>query len=184
MVVGADLEARPSSRVHGRMLGWSRPPVGTVKLNIDGAYIDQTGVVGAGMILRHDYESIVFSACWTPRFCSSALESELSACLEGVSKALGSAESIIIETDCMELIHLIKARSRDSSSLGHLVADLKDLLSSPRIIEVKKIHRDQNSASHELARFGMLQDRTDIWFGTAHVPLLSCILRDCNITII
>jgi hypothetical protein len=50
---------------------------------------------------------------------------------EGVSKVLeGSAESIIIETDCLELIHLIKARSRDSSSLGHLVADLKDLLSS------------------------------------------------------
>jgi hypothetical protein len=58
----------------------------------------------------------------------------------------GSAESVIIETDCLELIHLIKAGSRDSSSLGHLVADLKDLLSTPRIIEVKKIHRDQNSA--------------------------------------
>jgi hypothetical protein len=62
----------------------SRPPVGTVKLNIDGAYIDQTGVAGAGMILRRDDGSIVFSACRALRFCSSALESELSACLEGV----------------------------------------------------------------------------------------------------
>jgi ribonuclease HI len=166
-------------------LGWSRRPVGTVKLNIDGAYTDQTGVVGAGMVLRRDDGSIMFSACRALRFCSSALESELSACFEGVSKALeGSAESIIIETDCLELIHLIKAGSRDSSSLGHLVADLKDLLSSSQIIEVKKIHRDQNSASHEHARFGMLQDRTDVWFGTALVPLLSRILRDCNNTII
>jgi hypothetical protein len=101
------------------------------------------------MILQRDDGSIVFSACRTLRFCSSALESELSPCFEGVSKALeGSAESIIIETDCVELIHLIKAGSRDNSSLGHLVADLKDLLSSPRIIDVKKIYRDQNSASH------------------------------------
>jgi ribonuclease HI len=147
--------------------------------------MDQSGVAGASMILRHDDGSIVFSACQALRFCSSALESELSACLEGVSKTLeGSSEAIIIETDCLELIHLIKAESRDNLSLGHLVADLKDLLSPPRIIEVKKIYRDQNSASHELARFGMLQDRTDVWFGTAHVPLLSHILQDCNITII
>jgi hypothetical protein len=48
-----------------------------------------------------------------------------------------------------------------------MVDDLRSLLNSPRIIEVKKIHRDQNSASHEFARFGTLQDRTNVWLGTA-----------------
>jgi hypothetical protein len=64
------------------------------------------------------------------------------------------------------------------------VADLQSILNSPRIIGVNKIHRDQNIVSHELARLDMLQDRINVWLGSAREFLLSCILRDCNDTII
>jgi hypothetical protein len=70
-------------------------------------------------------------------------------------------------------LYLAKAGNRDKSSLGHLVADLRDLLASPRIMEFNKIYRDQNSTNYELARFGMLPDRTGVGLETAHEPLLS-----------
>jgi hypothetical protein len=94
---------RSSSRAKEQtLMVWSRPPLGTVKLNIDGAYMEQSGIAGAGMILRRDDGSIVFSACRVLHFCSSALESELAACLEGVTRALeASSEDMIIETDCL-----------------------------------------------------------------------------------
>jgi hypothetical protein len=61
-----------------------------------------------------------------------------------------ATENLFIETECLELVYLAKAGNRDKSSLGHLVADLRDLLASPQIIEFNKIYRDQNSASYEL----------------------------------
>jgi ribonuclease HI len=74
--------------------------VGIVRLNFDGAYMDRTGCAGSGMIMRRDDGNIVFSACRPLRFCSSALESEMSACLEGTTRALeATTENIIIETD-------------------------------------------------------------------------------------
>jgi hypothetical protein len=113
------------------------------------------------------------------------VESELAACLEGVTRALeASSEDMIIETDCLELVRLAKSGSKDYSSLGHWVDDLRSILNSPKILRVNKIHRDQNVVSHELARLGMLQDSTNVWLDSAPEFLLSRILRDCNDTII
>jgi hypothetical protein len=82
------------------------------------------------------------------------------------------------------LVRLAKSGSKDYSSLGHWVDDLRSILNSPRILEVNKIHRDQNVVSYELARLGMLQDSTNVWLDSAPEFLLSRILRDCNDTII
>ena len=43
--------------------GWSSPPSGVLKLNVDGAFVAQTGLAGAGMILWRSNGSIIFSAC-------------------------------------------------------------------------------------------------------------------------
>ena len=160
---------------------WTRPANGVIKLNVDGAYTAQTGAAGTGMILRRGDGSIIFSACRALRFCSSALDAELSACMEGVRMALDlSQENIIVETDSLELATMARNEDRDSSCLGHLVTDLRLLLTSPRIVGLNKIPRGQNNASHMLARFGMFQNRTEVWMGTAPGALLGRILRNCN----
>jgi hypothetical protein len=84
---------------------WNKPPLGILKLNVDGAYITQTGAGGAGMILRDSKGLIIFSACRSLVFCSSALEAELQACLEGLKFALNlSHDKILVETDSLELV--------------------------------------------------------------------------------
>jgi hypothetical protein len=58
----------------------------------------------AGMIPRRGDGSIIFSGYRALRFCSSALDSELSACMEGFTMALDSSEEkIIVEMDYMQL---------------------------------------------------------------------------------
>jgi ribonuclease HI len=133
------------------------PPAGALKLNIDGAFLAQSGQAGAGMILRRSDGTIVFAACRSLHFCLSAPDSEISACMEGVKLALDlSQESILVETDCLELVSMVRSTNADRSCFGHLVEDLRHLFSSERIVSITKIPREQNYASHELARFGML----------------------------
>ena len=112
-----------------------RPPDGVLKLNVDGTFMPQSGRAGAGMILRRCDGSTVFSACRNLVLCSSALEAELQACLEGIQFALDICqEPFVVESDSAELVQMIKSKERDSSTLGHLVEDLRMLFLSGRIV--------------------------------------------------
>jgi hypothetical protein len=73
-------------------------------------------------------------------------------------------------------------KDRDGSCVGHLVGDLRLLLASERVISISKIHRKENDASHQLARVGMVENRTQVWLGSAPEGILDRIIRDCNVT--
>ncbi|KAI4976829.1 hypothetical protein ZWY2020_050436 [Hordeum vulgare] len=68
----------------GPDMRWSKPPRGWTKLNIDGAFSANQRTGGAGMILRSDDGQIIYSSCRYLRSCSSVLETELAACMEGI----------------------------------------------------------------------------------------------------
>jgi hypothetical protein len=70
--------------------------------------------------------------------------------------------------------------SKDGWALGHLVEDLRELASSFDVVGFSKIPRSCNKSSHELARFGMLNHRTQFWLGDVPDDLRDLILRDCN----
>jgi ribonuclease HI len=133
------------------------------------------------MILRDSDGKIIFSACRALRQCGDALEAELRAMMEGLALALEWCQlPIIVETDSVEVAHMITARKRDISRFGHLVAEARTFSSSNRIVSVSKVSRSQNIASHELAKFGRLQDRTAVWLGSGPEEILHLILQDCN----
>ena len=52
---------------------------------------------------------------------------------------------------------------KENDRVGHLVQDLHLLLCSDRFLSFSKIPRVCNKASHELARFGMQKQRTEVW---------------------
>ena len=91
-----------------------------------------------------------------------------------------SHERIIVETYSLELVHLVTSKERDGSALCHLVHDLQILLSSAQVKTILKIPTLCNSASHELARFGMLNKRTQVWVGSVPDVIGNCIAKDCN----
>ena len=160
---------------------WARPPVGAVKLNVDGSFVEQHGTAGAGMILRDSSGHIVLSSCRSLRYCTSALEAELGAFMVGIALALQwSQEPIIVETDNASLVKMVTSTAKDVSHLGHLVAEVKAMVRSGRDIRIVKIPRSQNKASDALARYGRVHDSTNVWIGTGPDEILNFILRDCN----
>jgi hypothetical protein len=62
---------------------WVPPSSGWVKLNVDGPFHVEAKDGGVGMVLRDDRGAIIFTACRFLGACSSMLEVELLACLEG-----------------------------------------------------------------------------------------------------
>jgi hypothetical protein len=160
---------------------WVAPPVGCLKLNIDGAFVAQTGAAGAGMVLRRSDGTIVLAACRELRLCSSAFEAELLACLEGVQLALNySVEQVLVESDCLELVKVANEQLRCGSSCGHLVEDLRLRLSDVRFLSFIKIPRTCNAIGHELAKIGMVESRTQVWLGSVPESLKDQTEKDCN----
>jgi hypothetical protein len=83
------------------------------------------------MILRDSNGLIIFLAYRSLVFCSSALEPELQAWLEGLKFALDlGQDKILVETNSLKLVQMATCKARDDSCVGHLVGDLHLLLAS------------------------------------------------------
>jgi ribonuclease HI len=173
--------AHPSKSVVAPSTPWKRPSEGFLKLNVDGSFMAADGTAGAGMILRSHDGEIIFSASRSLLQCSSALESEVCALMEGIALAQEhNQQHFVIESDSAEVVQMLNNNARDLSPLGHLVAEVKTLMSSGQIVGISKIPRSQNIASHLLAGFGRSNDRTEVWLGSGPESILGSLLRDCN----
>jgi hypothetical protein len=54
------------------------------------------------------------------------------------------------------------------------------MLSSNRFISFSKIPRGCNKASHELAQFEVLHNKTQVWLGSVPDVIMDRVDRDCN----
>ena len=72
---------------------------------------------------------------------------------EGLVLALNWTQlPILVESDCAEAIKLIKERDVNLSRYAMMVSSIFDMFRE-RDIAVRKINREANGVSHELARF-------------------------------
>jgi hypothetical protein len=109
-------------------VSWTRPPPGWSKLNTDASWTGEESTGGAGMILRDAAGNITCSACWSLTPCGSPLETELKACIHGLSLAMQwTDEPIIVETDCLEAIQMINDPGPSRSTLAALICQMKSL---------------------------------------------------------
>jgi ribonuclease HI len=146
---------------------WAKPMEGWVKLNCDGSFSGKDGAAGTGMILRDETGSTIVSACRQLFDCSNALEAEAYACLEGLGLALEwTVKPVVVELDCSNLVDAIINHVTDRSPITFLVAEIKDLVNSDRVISIVKVDRTQNRASDCLANFARHERRTMTWCGS------------------
>lgn len=92
---------------------------------MDASFIHQTGEVWCGAVLRDSHGKIVASAWGKCSRCSTVVEAEASACLEGLQSLCTQFSSgLHLENDCRELISgLVHA---DSRSIGALLEASRD----------------------------------------------------------
>ncbi|KAE8770517.1 hypothetical protein D1007_57718 [Hordeum vulgare] len=153
-------EVQPKDRVQR----WTKPPPGWTKLNIDGDYSEGNKTGGAGMILRDEEGQVIFSSCRYLRTCSSALEAELMACLEGISIArVWSELPMIVELDCSCAVQMIVEEGIDRSPHATLVMQLKQALGEIGEHVISHVVRSRNALADALARLGRINHRTAVW---------------------
>jgi ribonuclease HI len=163
---------------------WLKPPLGSAKLSIDGSFLASDQTAGAGMVLRDENGMPIFSSCKFLEDCSSPLESELRACVEGLKLAVQHSElPILVETDCRQLVSMATSKERDRSSLLHLVSELKFLCSSSRVCSIVKVERSQIRVSHHLANLARVERRSEFWLDSGPVDILQLLEQDRSVTL-
>ncbi|XP_020162306.1 uncharacterized protein [Aegilops tauschii subsp. strangulata] len=158
---------------------WPKPPMGWVALSVDGSYVKETGLAGSGMILRDSEGAVIFSAYRYLFHCKDALESEISAVLEGVSLSLERSNlPIVVQSDSSIVVAALTDDSLQRSAYGHLIMEIKRLL-EPRGFIPQKLERHQNVA-HSLANIGRSGGSTAWWLRHVPVSISNLVLADCN----
>jgi ribonuclease HI len=160
---------------------WAMPPPGWVKLNTDGSFHEESKQGGAGMILRDDRGEIIFSSCRFLENCSSPLEAELAACMEGCALTLQhNTKPCIVEMDCLEAIMMIKTPGEERSAVTFLLKEIKRLMGSGVEYKVEHIKRGQNSVSHALANMGRINANSGVWLYTGPLDIPVLCNEDCK----
>ena len=101
---------------------WCPPPVDFIKLKCDGAMVQSQSMTSCGGVIR-DYKGHFIRAFLRKLRSCLILEAELWSLLFGMMM-LKDAEmpNVIIESDCLEVVHLVNG----GSSPGHTFVDLVD----------------------------------------------------------
>ncbi|CAM0946471.1 unnamed protein product [Alopecurus aequalis] len=180
--LGVQRKLQSGSRTEDRQeCKWRAPSPGWVKLNVDGAFKEEIGNGGAGMVLRDVEGKIIFSACRHLFACGSALEAELGAMMEGIALAQERTSlPIVVESDSSEAVRLVNQSEEDRSAMALLVQEIKRLLLGSHRASVVLIKREQNQVANALASAGRTMIRTQVWPHSVPDNILALCQRDCS----
>lgn len=135
---------------------WERPPLGMVKINVDGAFSAATGKGGWGFICRDSAADVQFAAAGAGQNYANALHAETDALHHAVSMAdhLGVGR-VCFETDCLTLANAMSTSKFDCAPLGNLFRAIKLKLHTEFIhASVVHVPRECNKPAHVLAALG------------------------------
>lgn len=86
---------------------WKPPPVGVIKINCDGAFVNETKRAGLGVIFRDYAGDLIESACVTT-VASSDFMAEALALKKGMQMALDlDMKEVMFESDCEGLVKAV-----------------------------------------------------------------------------
>jgi len=144
------------TQVGQRKQVWRRPPNGVLKLNCDGSFLPSEKSGSWGCLIRDSDGDVVQAGRGKINNLLSAFQAELIACLQGIQMAasLGIGR-LILATDAMEVVGAVNSEVHDASAVGHLMEEIKSLLSLNFIsFECVFGSRSCNEAAHVLAKLG------------------------------
>jgi ribonuclease HI len=102
------------------------PPLGSLKINIDGVCFATSGKAALGAIIC-DHEGNLVLIAWRLLFnCRDAEEAEMLACLDGIRLANRWPDcAVVLESDCAALVTKLNSSLQDCSIVAGLISDIK-----------------------------------------------------------
>ena len=154
------------------------PPGSTLKLNIDGSFIEDFGCLGAGVVVRnHDGDWIADFSHYEAG--GDALLAELRAIQIGLNFcSLKGYANIICESDCLEAVDLLIAGCDHSLHTYAIdILHIKDALQENGNTTLVHVLREQNMCADFMAKEGS-HARCYAYWNCPSPGMESLILRD------
>lgn len=131
---------------------WKPPEEEWIKCNSDGAfYPDGSGATGA--VLRDHHGCFKGGSERWYTACMDALTIEVLACRDGLILAKkNGATSVLLETDCRELVRLWELKDVQRSSITVILREIQELCNSLVRFSFCYASRECNLVAHELAK--------------------------------
>ena len=132
---------------------WSPPPQGSVLVNSDAAIFEAAGCMGVGVVIR-DHRGGFLAAC-REHFDSLATpeHAEALALRSVVIFARDEGyDKVVFVSDCLSLVQRLNSPEFDRSTVGTLVANIKQLVASFSSTSFCHVKRSLNEAAHFLAK--------------------------------
>lgn len=169
-----------SSIPDGVKSNWQPPPVGSLKANVDAGWDSASRRTGIGVIVHDDRGYVVRSAWSYIPYCASVEEAEARACLEGL-RHLDDLQILpgTVETDCLRVTQAVASKGLDRSPSWSIYLEIKDMLRSNPLLELKKVDRSSNHVAHHLAQFGK-RESNGVLNESAPTRVLELITNDCK----
>ncbi|KAF5469006.1 hypothetical protein F2P56_013111 [Juglans regia] len=164
-----------------KVLSWSPPPPGFLKLNVDGAIFPDQHRAGIGIILR-DGKGDVVAACSklegdvvSPEFIeASALLRGLQFCAQwGVPK-------LVLEIDFLLLVNALQSQTVFLTDFAFLINDIRRMMRGFLEVQILHVNRMGNVAAHQLARNAWNVEDIVMWWGSCPYFVSQAVWLDRN----
>ncbi|KAG7967769.1 hypothetical protein I3843_08G116200 [Carya illinoinensis] len=133
---------------------WHAPPIGYLKLNVDGATFSDYFSAGVGIILRDHNGDVVVAASKVEREVSSPEFIEAIALLRGLQLcAQWGVPKIILESDSLILVNSLNEGAKYLTEFDFILQDIRRLMHGFEETRLEHVHRLGNGAAHQLARY-------------------------------
>jgi ribonuclease HI len=131
---------------------WTPPEDQALKVNVDGAFIRETGKAAIGLIMCDSLGNSLLTAWRSLHWCHDVEEAEAMACLEleGLRAAARWPDRVIIlESDCSTVVGKLREEVLDRSLVGPVTCDALEASKDLMAVRFVKISREQNKVAHE-----------------------------------
>ncbi|KAH7840848.1 hypothetical protein Vadar_022503 [Vaccinium darrowii] len=148
-----------------RQVHWSLPSPGLVKVNFDGAFVQNLNVGGVGAVARADVGVFLFARACGGLKARSAIVMEGLALRTGVLLAKERGiRRVIFEGDAKGLIEVLNGKSAGCEDIQLLVLDILQLCRSFfDVFSFVFVGRSCNAVAHELAKEGCSLGNCSTW---------------------
>ncbi|KAL2933510.1 hypothetical protein RDABS01_016629 [Bienertia sinuspersici] len=103
---------------------WLAPSQGVYKINSDMALLGNN-LMGLGAVVRDWVGDVVLSSCWKVNEATSVEESEAMVVRHALTIAWEAGfREVIVEADCLKVIHHLKNKIQEPSTFGCIIADI------------------------------------------------------------
>lgn len=144
---------------------WQPPDEGWTKVNSDGAVSKYGEKGGGGIVVRDHNGAFLAGVCHHYPHISDPEAVEVLACKRAIQVARElNVQKIHMELDSQSVVQMINSSSRNMSSAGPWIEEIKDSLKSFSEAKVAWVRRSANAAAHKLARVGVGDELCKVWF--------------------